>query len=77
MPVSPDLLLILRCPACAPAAGDRGQLSLVNEVWLLCQTCERKYPIRDDIPFMLISEGDRWQQTAVADLPAAPPEPAL
>lgn len=77
MPFLPSLLTILRCPACAPDPGDRGQLSLTNDVWLLCQTCDRKYPIRDDIPIMLISEGDRWQPTALAALPVQPPEPAL
>lgn len=77
MSLSPDLLLILRCPVCAPEPGDRGKLDLTNSVWLVCQTCDRKYPIRDEIPIMLISEGDRWQKTAVADLPAQPPELAL
>lgn len=77
MPFPPDLLTRLRCPACAPEPGDRGKLDLINAVWLVCQTCDRKYPIRDDIPIMLITEGDRWQSTAIAALPAEPPEPAV
>lgn len=76
MAVSPDLLEILRCPECVRQADDTGLLTLTNGVWLVCQTCDRKYPIRDDIPVMLIDEGTRWQSTAVAALPAAPPEPA-
>jgi hypothetical protein len=39
--------------------------------WLVCQEpdCGRKYPIRDDIPVMLIEEGDKWIHVAVEDLP--------
>jgi uncharacterized protein YbaR (Trm112 family) len=39
--------------------------------WLVCQEpdCGRKYPIKEDIPVMLIDEGDRWIDTAVEDLP--------
>lgn len=77
MPFTPDLLVILRCPACAAEPDDRGKLTWINGVWLVCQTCDRKYPIRDDIPIMLISEGDRWQSATVAALPAELPEPAL
>ena len=55
--VSPELLEILRCPACAREG--RGMLTLVRESWLVCQDCSRKYPIVEDIPVMLISEGDK------------------
>jgi hypothetical protein len=50
-------------------------LELVHETWLVCQEpdCDRKYPIRDDIPVMLIEEGDRWTDTEVEDLPVPPP----
>ena len=75
MAVSPDLLEILRCPACVRESDDASRLDLINGVWLVCQTCGRKYPIRDDIPVMLIEEGDRWKDTAVEALPATPPEP--
>lgn len=75
MAVSPDLLEILRCPVCVRETDDGGKLDLTNEVWLVCRTCSRKYPIRDDIPIMLIDEGTRWQATAVDALPAVPPEP--
>lgn len=78
--VSDDLLEILRCPYCVSGetrkpGSDPGRLELVRETWLVCQEpdCGRKYPIRDDIPVMLIEEGDRWRDTDVEDLPVPPP----
>ncbi len=68
-----DLLEILRCPACV--REKEGLLTVEKESWLVCQDCDRKYPIVDDIPVMLIDEGDKWTATAVADLPVPPPEP--
>ena len=52
--VSQDLLDILRCPSCV--REKQGMLKLVKDTWLVCQEpdCKRKYPIRDDIPVMLI-----------------------
>ncbi len=60
------LLDILACPAC------HAKVELMREHWLVCQNaeCRRKYPIRDDIPQMLIEEGDRYRDIEVADLPA-------
>ncbi len=49
-------------------------LHLVRDSWLVCETCDRKYPIVDDIPIMLIDEGDKWKQTAVDVLPVPPPQ---
>lgn len=77
MPLSSDLLIRLRCPVCILEASDRGLLDSLNDVWLVCQTCDRKYPVRDNIPVMLKNEGDRWQNTAITDLPAEPPEPVV
>ena len=68
-----DLLEILRCPACV--REKEGLLKLEKESWLLCQDCERKYPIIDDIPVMLIDEGDKWVKIALDALPVPPPEP--
>ncbi|MGC8782507.1 MAG: Trm112 family protein [Anaerolineae bacterium] len=77
--ISSDLLAILRCPACVSGptrrpGDDPGRLELVRESWLVCQEpgCGRKYPIVDDIPVMLIETGDKWVNTAVADLPVPP-----
>ncbi len=77
MAVAQDLLEILRCPYCVSgdtrkAGDDPGRLELVkDDVWLVCQEpdCERKYPIKEDIPVMLIDEGDKWANTSVENLP--------
>ncbi|OQY25053.1 MAG: hypothetical protein B6I34_02925 [Anaerolineaceae bacterium 4572_32.1] len=70
-----EILEILRCPACVSGptrreGPDPGRLKLVNDVWLVCQEdgCGRKYPIRDDIPVMLIEEGDKYRETPVEEL---------
>jgi uncharacterized protein len=69
--VSQELLEILRCPACVRERD--GLLKLTRDCWLVCQDCGRKYPIVDDIPVMLIDEGDKWVNTAVEELPVPPP----
>jgi uncharacterized protein len=71
--IAPDLLEILRCPVCVQTK--EGMLKLENDSWLVCQEpgCGRKYPIRDEIPVMLVEEGDRWVGTNVKDLPVPPP----
>lgn len=72
--VSQDLLDILRCPACVREKD--GMLDLVQGTWLVCRDCGRKYPIVEDIPVMLIDEGDKWVTTPVETLPVPPPKPA-
>jgi hypothetical protein len=69
--ISQDLLEILRCPACVREKD--GLLTLVKDSWLICKDCDRKYPILDDIPVMLIDEGDKWLNVAVGNLPIPPP----
>lgn len=51
MAISTDLLEILACPKC------KGDIQL-NEHGdgLVCPACRLIYPIRDDIPIMLIDE---------------------
>jgi hypothetical protein len=73
--IQQELLEILRCPACVSGptrkdGPDPGRLELIGGEWLVCQEadCGRKYPIRDGIPFMLIEEGDKYQDTPVEDL---------
>ena len=70
--VSQDLLEILRCPACVRDTD--GLLDFYKETWLICQDCARKYPVKQDIPVMLIDEGDKWVETTPDDLPIPPPE---
>jgi LSD1 subclass zinc finger protein len=51
MAISPELLEILVCPAC------KGPLELKPDGGgLRCAACHRLYPVRDDIPIMLIDE---------------------
>lgn len=71
--VSQELLDILRCPNCV--REDRPDPGLLDHVgnWLICQDCDRKYPIRDDIPVMLIEEGDRFRSVSRENLPEVPP----
>ena len=54
MPLSKDLLEILACPKC------KGDIRLTEkEDGLICDRCKLLYPIKDDIPVMLIDEGDQ------------------
>jgi uncharacterized protein YbaR (Trm112 family) len=49
--IDKDLLDILACPLCKAAVkleGDR----------IVCSKCARRYPIKDDIPIMLIDEAE-------------------
>ena len=51
MTLSPKLLDILVCPKC------KGTLEYREaESSLLCAHCRLRYPVRDDIPIMLIDE---------------------
>jgi uncharacterized protein YbaR (Trm112 family) len=51
MPISQELLDILACPKC------KGEVRLTEQKdGLVCQTCKLLYPIKDDIPVMLIDE---------------------
>jgi hypothetical protein len=49
--IDKELLAILACPACKADVrleGDR----------IVCSKCGRRYPIKDDIPVMLIDEAE-------------------
>ena len=51
MAISKDLLEILACPVC------KTPVALVKDgTGLRCGTCQRVYPVRDDIPIMLPEE---------------------
>lgn len=51
MSISKDLLDILACPKC------KGDLVFKEEEQgLICYKCSLMYPVRDDIPVMLIDE---------------------
>lgn len=67
--LSEDLLSILVCPAC------KTKVKLVADRWLVCQNpqCRRKYPIKDDIPIMLIEEGDKYVQYSEQEIATREP----
>jgi len=69
--INNNLLEILRCPACVREKD--GLLKVYQDSWLICQDCGRKYPIVDEIPVMLIEEGEKWVKVAETDLPVPPP----
>jgi uncharacterized protein YbaR (Trm112 family) len=51
MPIDAELLDILACPAC------KTPVVLVKDgTALKCEACRRVYPIKDDIPVMLLDE---------------------
>jgi uncharacterized protein YbaR (Trm112 family) len=56
MPISKELLEILACPKC------KGDIFL-NRTGdgLICKACRLLYPIKDDIPVMLIDEALPYQ----------------
>ena len=57
--VDPELLAILACPLDKQPVSRQGN-------YLVCQECQRHYPIRDGIPVMLIDEALTPEQTAAA-----------
>ena len=78
LPISPDLLEILRCPLAVhwkDKGDDPGRLRLVHNCWLVCDDSGYKYPIVDGIPVMLIEEGEKWKDTPEDQLPVPPPDP--
>jgi uncharacterized protein YbaR (Trm112 family) len=76
--VSQDLLDLLRCPVAVhytDKGDDPGRLELVQDgAWLVCADSGYKYPIKDDIPVMLVEWGERYKDVAVEDLPVPPPD---
>ena len=49
VPIDQALLEILACPVDHAPVSDEGS-------HLVCRTCGRRYPVRDGIPVMLVSE---------------------
>jgi uncharacterized protein YbaR (Trm112 family) len=77
LPISPDLLEILRDPLAVQDkekyGPDPGRLELAHNCWLVSKDTGYKYPIKDGIPVMLIEEGEKWKDTPVEKLPVPPP----
>jgi uncharacterized protein YbaR (Trm112 family) len=62
MAINSKLLDILACPKCK---GDL--VPTKNEDHLVCNECRVKYPVRDDIPIMLIEEAIPLEAARPAD----------
>jgi uncharacterized protein YbaR (Trm112 family) len=55
MPLAPELVQILACPRC------KGRLlELPDDRGLVCDRCGLLYPVRDQIPVMLVEEALPW-----------------
>lgn len=58
MSIDEKLLEILACPKC------KGDIRLKDDQsGLICDQCKLLYPIKDDIPIMLIDEAIELEQT--------------
>ena len=55
MPLSPELLSILVCPACK---GDLRYDAAAQT--LSCDRCRLRYKVVDDIPVMLVEEAEKF-----------------
>ena len=56
MAVSEELLKILACPKCKGVVEMNEERKII-----LCRSCRLAYPVRDDIPIMLIDEAAPWE----------------
>jgi uncharacterized protein YbaR (Trm112 family) len=57
MTLSKELLEILACPKC------KGEVQLHQDgARIVCAACRLAYPVRDDIPVMLIDEAEQLPQ---------------
>ena len=54
MTLSPQLLAILVCPRCKGELNWRVDLPALD-----CPACCLRYPVRDDIPIMLVNEAEK------------------
>lgn len=58
MSLSPELLDILACPQC------KGGVDLIDEEGgqaIVCHRCRLSYPVKDNIPVMLIDEAAAYE----------------
>ncbi len=61
MSLSKELLEILVCPKC------KGKLEYrENEDRLICMTCELGYPVKDDIPIMIVDQAHTLSEQEIS-----------
>jgi len=72
MAISKELVSVLACPKC------HGPVRLtVNETGLLCSRCQLEYPVRDDVPVMMVEEGLAAGQLAADEMSQAASEESV
>jgi uncharacterized protein len=57
VPVDPELIELLVCPACHGDIQYKDRRNLI-----ICTKCGLQYPVRDNIPIMLIDEANKPAQ---------------
>jgi len=56
MGITKELLDILACPKC------KKEVNITeDEKWLICRHCRLRYPIKDNIPVMLIDKAEPFE----------------
>ncbi len=55
MPISEELLKILACPQCKQLVEPSEEGDVI-----VCRNCRLRFPVRDDIPVMLLDEAERF-----------------
>ncbi len=63
-----EFLAILACPAC------RSELSFRSDGRLFCAACRRSFPVRDEIPILLLDEArvEAAEPSTSGPAPASP-----
>jgi uncharacterized protein YbaR (Trm112 family) len=68
--LSDDLLDILACPVCMTGVHQEGDE-------LVCAECERRFPIRDGIPMMILDEPEaELEEDEAAGIDPSPEDPS-
>jgi uncharacterized protein len=63
--IAKDLLDILVCPSCKkPVRQEQPETGEDVQAWLACTGCGLRYPVREDIPIMLIEEASPAKKSA-------------
>jgi uncharacterized protein YbaR (Trm112 family) len=71
MNIDPVLLEILACPCEHHAPVEPDAVDPASATALVCTRCATRFPVRDDIPVMLLDEATPGPQGVGADLGAS------
>jgi uncharacterized protein len=73
--LDPGLLDILACPAPDHGALRTGTPEDADAMALTCTSCDRRYPVADGIPVLLLSEATGGPESDARGEPASPGAP--